>query len=201
MGISENLAHYWTISLQDSPAKLMSVTVEDNNLETQVDNNSTFENIMDDDALYEQSDSDDERWGSDPESDPESDPKSDSSELKRIRPATELQQVRTTVHRQFSPRRPVQTDSESDSESTSNKAVIRPTSRQSINPTTTTIRPTSRQQMTPTNLIGEITTSRQSINPTTTAIRPTSWQQITPTNLFGGITTMDESAPQTRDSS
>ena len=114
MGISENLAHYWTISLQDSPAKLMSVTVEDNNLETQVDNNSTFENIMDDDALYEQSDCGDERWDSDPESEFDSDPKSVPSELERPRPVMELRQVDPTVHRQFSPRRPVGSDSESD---------------------------------------------------------------------------------------
>ena len=41
-----------TIELQENTAKLMSVTVNDNKLETQEDNNSTSENILDDDALY-----------------------------------------------------------------------------------------------------------------------------------------------------
>jgi hypothetical protein len=89
---------------------------------------------MDDDALYEQEDSDDEKWGSDL--------KSDSSELRRIGLATNQQKARTTIRRQFSPRHPVQTESESDSESKSDKAVIRPTNWQSINPTTMAARPT-----------------------------------------------------------
>ena len=59
---------------------------------------------------------------------------------------------------------------ESESESTTNKAVIRPTAT----------RQRSQQQLTPTNLIGEITTGRQSKNQKTTAVRPTSWQKITP---------------------
>ena len=172
------------IEHQEDTARLLSVTVKDNSLETQEDDNSTLENMMDDDALYEQSDYGDEQWDSDPESDFDSDNRSAPSELGRPRPIMEPRQVDPTVHRQFSPRRPVRSDSES--ETTTNKAVRRSTAG----------RYRSQQQSSPPNLVEETTTAGRltSRHEFTPAVRQTSRHKFTPKNLDDGVKKREDSA-------
>ena len=65
------------IELAENTARLMSVTVGDNRLVEEEDNNSTFENILDDDAIYDQSDFEE----SDIESEAETDLRSTTPDL------------------------------------------------------------------------------------------------------------------------
>ena len=111
----------------------MSVTVKNNQFEEQEDFNSTSENILDDDALYEQNDFEE----SDIESEAESGTRSAASGVGSYNSL--MQQLNTesialglagyispVASRQSSPRRPVESDTESDAESTTNQSVKRP---------------------------------------------------------------------------
>ena len=142
----------------ESIARQMSVTVKDNQMEEQENFNSTSEKMLDDDALYEQNDFEE----SDLESEADSETRSAASELEsynslmqRLNPDSVAQGLASynslTQHfnpmtsRQFPPRRPVGSDTESDTDSTTNKSVKRPiATRQRI-----------QQQTTPTKVVGK----------------------------------------------